>query len=430
MILKGQKYIKENTATFLIILIAITIPFKTNVCNLAIIIAVIYSVIKVYKAEINLKTLNNYAFWLPFVLFLCSLISSLLSNNINSGLRYIDKSLLLLLIPPVIILLSNKGINVKSILLSYITSISFSTFILLMNSGMKIIDNVSLEDVIFHNFTALYDQHPVYYAMFIVLAIFFLLDYIDKNWYFSSIWIKFFLSTSLLILLIGLILCASKGVIIIFCFLTFTYAIRRFASLRKRLLLVLAIISFLGVMYTIPEIKERFLNGLVFDMKNFSASDDIANAKLFSYEEKTKISDLELRLIFAKISMYHATKNVKIFLFGYGTGDVQDNLDYQYMIHNLAPNWYEGFNVHNQYINIFLSMGIFVLVLFLSYLMYSYSKAFDSNQILYLNFLVLITIVFTFEVILIRNKGIVFFYFFNTLFLINNLRFENSNNRN
>jgi O-antigen ligase len=135
-----------------------------------------------------------------------------------------------------------------------------------------------------------------------------------------------------------------------------------------------------------------------------------------------------LRVIFAKIGIYHVLKDRK-FLFGYGLGDVQHHLDYYYMSYNLAPNWYEGFNLHNQYIQYLVTYGVLTLLIFVYYLIQSLIISIKGDNVLHLFFMIMIMFLFIFEVYLARNKGIVLLFFFNTLFLTQKFKFESSHTR-
>mgnify|MGYP003642268266 FL=1 len=167
---------------------------------------------------------------------------------------------------------------------------------------------------------------------------------------------------------------------------------------RKTLLLTFGILL-LGITSVIfvPHIEERFSSGLVYNSKDFTPTVDLLKAKKFTYEEKSNISDLELRLIFFKIGLFHTIQDGKV-LFGYGLGDVQHYLDYYYMSYNLAPNWYEGFNLHNQYLQFLVTYGVFAFLLFVFYLLYSLDISIRTNNIIHLFFMIMILFVFIFEV--------------------------------
>jgi len=116
-------------------------------------------------------------------------------------------------------------------------------------------------------------------------------------------------------------------------------------------------------------------------------------------------------------------------LFGYGVGDVQDYLDYHFMFYNLAPSWYEGYNVHNQYVQFVINGGIVLLILFLIYLSGIIKIAFRHKNLLMLLFLLFILNIFLFESVLQRVKGIIFFVFFCNIFLTESIKHESSDIR-
>jgi hypothetical protein len=287
--------------------------------------------------------------------------------------------------------------------------------VLLINAFIKLIISASIDDIIFHGFTSLYDQHPVYYSLYLSFCLFYGIQrgkQITRN-------NRIIYFTSISVLILGLLMSISKAVLFIDLILLIGYLIYQTKTLVKLTGYMLFISIVTLSVFQITFVKDRFLNGLTFsaEIADFKPTNNFHLKKRFSYDEKTKISDLELRYILFKIASYHQVSDGKL-LFGYGLGDVQDNMDYYYFSYNLGPNWYEGFNVHNQYLYILLTYGIFVLAFFIWYLIYSFKIALNNNDLLHLFFLLVICFVFIFEVPLIRNKGIVFFYFFNTMFLL------------
>ena len=173
-------------------------------------------------------------------------------------------------------------------------------------------------------------------------------------------------------------------------------------------------------------VSDRFSDGLTFDIETFQPTSEIALSKVFSNEEKEKISDLELRYLMLKIGTFHLQNDGKL-LFGYGIGDVQEYIDYYYMQYGLAPGWFEGYNLHNQYLQYLVTCGALGFTLFIIYLIYSLYFAIKNKESLHLFFLILILTIFLFECVLSRNKGIVIFIFMNTFFM---MKYENSFIRN
>ncbi len=108
--------------------------------------------------------------------------------------------------------------------------------------------------------------------------------------------------------------------------------------------------------------------------------------------------------------------------FGYGIGDVQSELDRTYEKLNYQRPLNESYNSHNQFLQTILCVGAlgfiaFALVFFRLVVLYK-----NTNHILILSFIVVTLIHFSFESMLERYAGVVFFAFFYGL--LNVLDFE------
>lgn len=410
-----KRVIKTDVDFVLLALLILTIPFKLNYSNIFLIIAFIFSLYKLLLKK-SIKDLLNFHTLAPLIFFIIVFISAVTSKNVSTGFVEVNKNLLLILIPISLTVLLKKQTYFNKLLLLFSISLTFSTTILLIYNMYKELAGESVNMLFFHEFTRLYDQHPVYYSIYLALSIF-----IVNDFYFKKVFnrkynlIVFFIIS--FILYLGLFFCASKIVIALFVLMNLIQLV----ILNKRLKFKIIIVScfvFVSVISLKNEfIKNRFANGLVVRSLNFVPTNDISKAKMFSYEEKKQISDLELRIVFFKIGFFHLIDDSKLFT-GYGVGDVQDYLDYYYMTYGLAPNWYERYNLHNQYLQIMVTYGLFVFILFIIYLIVSLYNSIKSKSILYIYFMILILVAFLFESYLVRNKGILFFYTFNTFFLI------------
>jgi O-antigen ligase len=228
-------------------------------------------------------------------------------------------------------------------------------------------------------------------------------------------------------LILGIFLSASKIVIIGFLILYFIQLSKLLKKGNKRLVIIGLAALITTVMLLTPKIKARFLEGLKFDL-HFQPNSEVSKSPVFNNLDKYLISDLEIRYLFAKIGLFHFNDDRK-WLFGYNVGDVQDYLDLYYMQYGLAPNWYEGYNLHNQYLQTLLSTGIFSLLFLLYYLISMFLSSIWKMNSMQLRFLIITILIFLFESVLMRNKGVVFFVYFSSLFTIENLRNENRNYR-
>lgn len=409
---------------YFLIPIAITIPFGISIGNIAIIITFLVAVISLIGRHENCKEIFRFTYIFPISFFFIILISTIYSYNYTEGLNELNKNLLVLLIAFIILTSSkNKGV-LKKTLLAFALSTIFSTLILIIFAFSRSLYFKDYRFLFFHQFTEIYDQHPVYFSLYIAFSFFILLEQLFNSKIIRINLLYIYLGLS--ILFIGLVMAASKAVLTVFFILTPVYLSKRLLNKKQTLSLTVITIFLIFLIFQTPYLNNRFKKDLQLDV-DFRPTLSITNAKVFKASEKLALSDLDLRYVLTTLSLYHFYSDDKV-LFGYGVGDVQDYLDYYYLWYGLAPNWFENYNIHNQYIHILISMGIIVLLYFLTYLGWSFYSSYVFSNGLYLYFLIFITAIFLIEVILVRNKGIVFFFFFNTLFLKHSY-FENRNTR-
>lgn len=109
-------------------------------------------------------------------------------------------------------------------------------------------------------------------------------------------------------------------------------------------------------------------------------------------------------------------------ILGYGVGDVDAKLQSCYDEKFTNTDTYKviSYNSHNEYLNIILSSGIVGLVLFLFSQFYFLRKAFYYKLGIYISFVFFIFLNFSFENILSRHDGVIFFGFFNSLLFFQN----------
>lgn len=101
------------------------------------------------------------------------------------------------------------------------------------------------------------------------------------------------------------------------------------------------------------------------------------------------------------------------FFTGVGTGDAVDALNTKRDV-----NWFEAFktyNVHNQYLETFVRLGVFSFITLLGILWNQFRMALRSQSFFYLSFLFIFCFSALTESVLCRNKGITFFAFFSSL---------------
>lgn len=386
---------------------------------------VVYQLI-VKQIKLDRKKIWFFTIIFPILFFALILISALLSQDIGAGLKQVEKNLLLILMPFILIgIYPPTKLDREFVMRVFSFASIISFFILFIIAIFRIIEGANFDVLFFHELGAFFDLHPVYIAINLCIAIYYLTFYFkDKINYGRGTLL--FLVSIISFGLLGLFLCASKVVILVFIPLFFIKLLQ--GALKKKTLSIILLIILVGNVFVFKSsiVSDRFSDGLTFDIETFQPTSEIALSKVFSNEEKEKISDLELRYLMLKIGTFHLQNDGKL-LFGYGIGDVQEYIDYYYMQYGLAPGWFEGYNLHNQYLQYLVTYGMIGLTIFIIYLIYSLYFAIKNKESLHLFFLILILMIFLFECVLSRNKGIVIFFFINTFFM---MKYENSFTRN
>ncbi|MGK7389600.1 MAG: O-antigen ligase family protein [Candidatus Cyclobacteriaceae bacterium M2_1C_046] len=105
-------------------------------------------------------------------------------------------------------------------------------------------------------------------------------------------------------------------------------------------------------------------------------------------------------------------------LFGHGIDERKEKLLQKFQELNFKKGLAENYNTHNQWLQILLTFGIFGMLYFLAILLYPLIIIKNKKiLILYLLFVILISINFSTENILSRQKGLIFFIFFYCLII-------------
>jgi len=234
-----------------------------------------------------------------------------------------------------------------------------------------------------------YNIHPIYLSMHICVAIifsWFLLKKANKH--------KAIILISINIVLVFFLLILLKKGPIIGLGIAFTVFVL-FQKTKKWWIIYLSIlvISIFSIM-SIPKLKFKFAE--VFKIENI---------------EGGKITSSNIRY-----SIYGFAKEtiIKSPIIGHGIGDYRDELIETYKD---SPLLYQGkYNSHNQYLSFLISIGIVGLVLFVIMLSYNFILAIINNNLELILLLIFYCFVMSFENILEREDGVLYFCFFIGMF--------------
>src|ERR1035437_8395326 len=370
--------------------------------------------IRLFLAGLKNISLNYKILFFSFILFyIWQIIGMLYSDNTDAGWRNIVLRLSLFLFPFVLILpgeLIRKNVNKLLKIFSLSTfffivicfgyavyrSINFKNGIWIFNPHPPIEDWLNY----FYASEFAIFQHPSYLSMYALFSFFISSElFFDKKTYGIR---KIFWLIEGVSLIISIYLLSSRAEILATFITIPVYFVYKFkiGDIKKILsLLALLVLIFFFILLPVLKSNPRF-------------------SHYFNDESKDQLTGellKESRLVIWKSSINIVHNN---FVFGVGTGDIQDELNKEYQLEGvkvlaIASN----LNAHNQFLEVLIENGFIGILLFLwlfGIMLYVSLK--EANTI-YLMFILIAFISFLFETMLNRLAGVSFFPLFSFLLI-------------
>ena len=182
----------------------------------------------------------------------------------------------------------------------------------------------------------------------------------------------------------------SKGIIIALIASIFSIWLLRLKG-NSKIWILMGLTIVLAIILSIPRQNNRFYE--LVDKQSFEKI-DINNS-----------TNVRFHIFKASIQLIKESP-----VFGYGIGDVQDELDAKYSAMGLnLPK--SKFNSHNQFLFICLNSGLMGLLIFLFSIAYVFKTALLKRDYFLLGILVFFLVAFLFENVLSRQSGVILFSF-------------------
>jgi len=246
--------------------------------------------------------------------------------------------------------------------------------------------------------------HPTYFSLFVGFSFYIILNTLIKS--------KYHLLNStlkllhLFVLLIALILLASK------MFFLSTFVIIPIIIIKSKLKTIYRIgmicffylLIILSVIF-VPNLNQR-LSELDFSKIEIPKNNEINSTNL-------------------RFGIYHCSIELlkENYILGLGTAKLQQELNNCYKSINVNELHKINYNTHNEYINIWLGLGLFGLLVFLLILFFSFRKSLANDE--HFIFLLLFCIFCITENLLARQHGIFLFAIINYYFVFNKTKHLN-----
>ena len=338
--------------------------------------------------------------------FFVTLVSATYAISVARGFDTVAKQLAIFLFP-LLLALAAPGIRKhRSRLLSGFSLGCTATIAYLFAAALYVIlyyhlplKSLFSRAFINHNFALPIGMHATYLSMLLVIAIvYFLQEVFNPNTKKG----KQYMIACLLILLAGLMQLSSKSVL--FSLLVIVNTAFPFFAIpkekRKRFILVSLSISVLLVLFmlSVDVFRNRYTNMLKDDLYQ-NTGVVVENSRADRWN-----------------AAFDLIKHSPVA--GTGSGSEIPLLKELYFERKMYVAYIESLNVHNQYLSFLINSGVIGLIVYLFTLSWGFRQSFKNRDVLFFSFMVLVSVVSFSEDILDVNKGIFFYSFFFSFFLL------------
>jgi O-antigen ligase len=388
----------------------ITLPFDRFYSELVLISFLLHTII-----HINRERWKN-VFSLPVLIvssmFFVTIIGMIYSADRAQAMKDLQRQAAILLFPVLLLASSVNWRRYKKTLL-FVFSVTclvtivylyFDAFQTIRHNGLPL-SRVFSGDFINHSFSRPIALHATYLSMYVLLSacifLYLLLGEINKVR-------RVLYLISIGILLCGLVQLASRSVLISAIIIAPCFP---FVMLRgKKRLVLLATIAAASVVTAIfiwnnDSFKTRYVTLLRDDLVEVTGTSALPEPRAVRWRYAMELVESSP-------------------LFGYGSGSEKRLLQDAYFRNKLYNSFLAELNAHNQYLSVLLKTGAWGLFIFLATLSMGFRVAWRERDILFLSFMIIISIVGFSENILDVNKGIFFYACFFSLFMLSGKPFE------
>jgi O-antigen ligase len=348
--------------------------------------------------------LKNKTTLLFISFFIIHLLGLLYTENMPSGLFDIQVKFSLIVFPVVLASRPFNEVQVKNVFYVFITGGVLCSLIMLSRALYTYI--VFSENNFFYQaFSFLI--HPSYLSMYFCVAISWLLlnllnnsktDHRLSN-VLKVIVVLFF---SFIIVLLSSKMGLLTMILIYTCFMIY-FIISRRKFLIGIVGLTLIIASVYSLIHFVPSVCARVNNAVIAMSRSSTnqAESESTAVRMLIWSAANKVISEHL-------------------IFGTGTGDAKDVLIKEYEKRGMLGALEHKLNTHNEFYQVFVSLGLIGFIFLLLHFLYPLMVAFKNKNIIYILFLLIIFINFIPESMLETQAGVMFFAFFNSILCFSN----------
>lgn len=407
----------DKMINLLVVLFATVLPLGHAIANITLglmSIVIIFYLVKNYKEEKSTIVNSLFIILIFSCLFFIYIISIFYSIDIDTGFFQVIKKGPLFVLPLFVFLLRKK-IKPKSVKLAidlYVVSLTFVCFISLVMAVFNSY-NYKFDTIIYfasdQNLASSFiSYHKLYLSLYITIAIFFLINSIYSGVKTGFLGIGKFKFFQLIILLLTLILLGGRNSILLSFLIIIGYATSY--SIKNKVFIKyigLCLVLFgLGIssMFINPNFREKVKEAINYENK---------------YNIDKRWGGFSVRKIIWEKSYNIFKRNP---LFGVGAGDVQQELNTEYLDVQTSALDNGVYNAHNDLLQIAITTGVIGLCLFILSIVFIFRLSFANQNYIHCFFIILFLISGLTESFLERDMGIRIYSFFSILLFISNMK--------
>lgn len=393
-----RKHFHTQAHYYLAIMIALCLPFVRPTPIFIVLMLLNWIIEGDFKNKFSTIFKNKFSlFFIGF--FLMHVIGLAYTENMDAGLFDLQVKLSLFIFPIILVSRPFNTDQIRKMFVAFIVGGIICSFVMLTRAVYTYV--VLSENNFFYQAFSFF-IHPSYLSMYFNLSIVWLLYSVfnpPTKWNRSSTIISFlviFFFSFIIVLLsskMGLI-----TMVVIYLGFMIYFIVRSKKYLMGIVGLFIIVASVFAVVRFVPAIEGR-INAVFVALS--SAGDNHAE------KESTAV-----RMLIWSAANKVVTEN---FLLGAGTGDAKDELVKEYEKEGMTGAIEHKLNAHNEFYQVFVSIGVIGFLIFIACLFWPLFRAFRSYNVIYALFLLIIITNYFPESMLETQAGVMFYAFFNSL---------------
>ncbi len=410
----------ENPFFLLLLLVLLSIPLQYAINGIAVALFALVSLLNFKKSTFHFSKTLFY----PILIYLLMALSICWSRDFAATFKALSKELPMFVLPFCFMIIPPFSETLKQKIIQFFSGGVVIYILFYLAKAFFRFAVTKNFNVFFYHELVTEDLNAIHFSITVAVAFF----------YFYTKKTKTNIDNLKMILIaIFIFLLSSKNIFVIFILLLFFYELFYFRATPKIKWMVIGLFTLLSfILLFSKQISNRFLVEFQSNQHEGTISKDygdgikVYNVSVKQAWEKQKFQPndyfpgtafrvYQLRIF---LEMLHQDA---VFWSGYGLNASDFRIEQKGVEHNVylgdaTHKGYQKMNFHNQYVQIFAEIGIFGLLILLIMLFLNLKNALTSKDFVHICFAILMISLFLTESFLSRQRGIVFFVAFYSLF--------------